>query len=252
MWARELLKANPDVPIYVIVRSFEFFKDTRVGGVDTVPLEKAEQVFCLNEAHYIYLKESHPSIAPIYFKNGIDVNEWKLIKRKKASKNRIAWICNLNFKKGIMLGVQAVHELQKVNRNITIEHIGEINSRRMFTYINYIMPYMKTQFFNYGHHSSHEFVKGFLSDKSSIISCSMVEGHPMNILEALATGCKPLIHRYPGVEFQFPDKYVWNTFDDLRRMHEEPFKPEEYRQYIVDNFDYRETYKPIAERIENG
>lgn len=251
MWARNILNADTGVPVFVIVRSFEFFKDTRVGGVDTVPLEKAAGVFALNEAHFTYLESAHPNIVPIYFKNGIDVDEWTLAKKPKDAHNRVAWICNLNFKKGVMLAVQSVHELQKVNPAMTLEHIGAVNSRRMYTYINYIMPYMKTQFFTHGHQNSHSFVREFLKDKGSLLSCSMVEGHPMNVLEAMATGCKPLLHRYPGIEYQFPDKYVWNTFDDLRRMYEEPYNPEEYRQYIIDHYDYRKSYIPVAKAIED-
>lgn len=250
LWAKALLEADLKVPVYVIIRSFEYFRDTMVFGIESVPLQKARRVFSLNEAHYAYLQDIHPTVIPVYIKNGIDVDEWALVKRDKDALNRVAWICNLNFKKGVMMAVQAVHELKKLNKSITVEHIGDLNSRRLYTYIKYIMPHMHTQFYTYGSNNSHGFVQKFLENKGYILSCSMIEGHPMNVLEAMSTGCKPLIHRYPGVEYQFPDKYVWSTFDDLRRMHQERHNPEEYRQFIIDTYDYRISYKPVVDLIE--
>jgi hypothetical protein len=73
----------------------------------------------------------------------------------------------------------------------------------------------------------------------------------MNILEAAATGCRPLIHRYPGAKYQWPKEWVWDNLDELIAMYEEPYKPEEYRDYIVEHYDYRKTYEPVVKEIES-
>ena len=78
LWARILLNANIKPPIYVICRSFEMFGDTKVGGIESVPLHKAKQVFALNESHYDLIHLHHPKVRPIFIKNGIDIDEWKI------------------------------------------------------------------------------------------------------------------------------------------------------------------------------
>ena len=72
----------------------------------------------------------------------------------------------------------------------------------------------------------------------------------MNVLEAMSVGCQPLIHNYPGAENQWDKEFIWNDFDDLIKLYEKPYEPEKYRQYIVDNYDYRKTCLPVAEAIE--
>jgi len=249
-WAKAFIDAGYD-NVFVICRSFEMFKDAQVFGVEKVNLGKAHKVFMLNEAHYEYLKENHPKVRPVFIKNGIDLDEWPLVERDNDAGHKVGWICNLNYKKGAILAPNVIAELSKIDKLLQVYHIGAINSRRAYCYIQNIMPYLHTRFFNDGYENSHDFVKKFLKDKRYILSCSMVEGHPMNILEAAATGCQPLIHRYPGAEHQWPENWIWSSFDELREMYQRDYNSQEYRDYIVKNYDYRETYKPVAEAIED-
>jgi len=117
-------------------------------------------------------------------------------------------------------------------------------------YLQNIAPYLKTAWVSYGHVNKKSYVRAFLANQKYILCSSLVEGHPMNILEAMATGCKPLIHRYPGVEHQFPENYIWNNFKDLKRLYQEESTPEKYREFVLINYDYRRTYKPVIDAIE--
>ncbi len=250
LWAKVLLEADVKTPVYVICRSFEMFEDAGVAGVSSVPLDKAKQVFMLNESHLELLKNVHKDIDPIFIKNGIDTDYWSLT--DKPINNKIAWVCNINFKKGVLLIPQVIHELMKINSNITLEHMGKTKSPRDYLYLQNIMKDMGIKYYNTCYSKERDAVKTFLSDKRYIVSCSPVEGHPMNILEAASMGCKPLIHRYPGAEHQWPEDWLWSNFDELKEKYQAPYSSENCRQYVVDNYDYKKAYLPVIQTIEEN
>ncbi len=250
-WAVLFSKWNKK-PLFVIHRSFEIFEDTNVRvSVKDIEWQNVAQLFMLNETHYPLFAEKIGNVNPIFIKNGIDLDYFPTVEKRADAKHRIAWICNLNHKKGGIIALQAIAELRKIDKLVTLNHIGRLYSKRIQLYLKCTMPYLNAVWKNYGYNNSHAFVKNFLKTCRFILSTSIVEGHPMNILEAMAMGCKPLIHRYPGVEYQFPESYVWTTFCDLRRLYVEDYKPEEYRQFIADNYDYRKTYLPVLRAIED-
>lgn len=252
-WAHYLTKFDIGKPLFVIHRSFEVFDDTKVHlRLENVGWEFVNQLFMLNENHFTMFNKKVKNVQPIFIKNGIDVDFWKIKDySKKAKSHQIAWVANLNHKKGEQLVMHAIRELQKIDSQAQMEHLGNPDSVRINKYLEYIAPYLKAVWFSQGSVKDHNFVRNFYKDKRYIINSSLAEGHPMNIIEAMAMGCQPLIHRYPGSHLQFPDKWLWADFDDLKRIYQEEYKPEEYRQYIIDNYDYRNCYIPIAEAIEN-
>jgi len=251
-WSTLFSKMVRNKPLFVIHRSFEIYEDTKFfTKIEDNDFSNIKQLFMLNQAHFTMFNKKVKNVNPIYIKNGIDLDYWKLIDRDESLRHNIGWIANINHKKGEQFAVQAVAYLKKFDGLIQLNHLGEIQSVRIHHYLNNIAPYLKSAWYSFGFHNKHEYVKQFLSGQYSILLSSIVEGHPMNILEAMATGCKPLIHRYPGVEYQFPDKWVWNDVDDLKKLYERDYKPEDYRQYIVDNYDYKITCKPVIDKMED-
>jgi len=250
-WPNVITRLKLTKPLFVIHRSFECFNDTQFGmQIKDIDWSYVSRLFMLNESHYELFKKQVPGVQPTFIKNGIDIDEWPFVHRGEESAHNLAWIANINHKKGEMLAAHAVAEIQTIDSLVQLHHIGKIDSTRISLYLENIAPYLKFIWYSEGHQNKHGFVSDFLKDKKYIFSSSLVEGHPMNILEAMATGCKPLIHRYPGVEHQFPEKYIWSSFADLLRMYREPCDPHEYRSFIAKRYDYRITYKPIIDAIE--
>ena len=174
----------------------------------------------------------------------------KFCRRPAISYDSIAYICDINEKKGIELVVQAFHELSKINSKIRLDHIGRNQDVRRWYYLESIMPHLNTAWYNHGYANSHHFVKEFLKDRGWIICSSIAEGHPMNIIEACATGCIPLIHAYPGADIQWPSEYIWANFDQLKAIYTDKHDPKKVRDFIVDKYDYRKSYKPVLEGME--
>jgi hypothetical protein len=49
------------------------------------------------------------------------------------------------------------------------------------------------------------------------LSASADEGCPYNVIEAMASGARPLVHYYVGAEAQFPKECLWRTPEGLGR-----------------------------------
>jgi glycosyltransferase involved in cell wall biosynthesis len=75
----------------------------------------------------------------------------------------------------------------------------------------------------------------WLKDKDFIFSSSLIEGHPVGILEAMSRGCRPLIYNFPGAGYLYRPNYVWTTFDDLENIFLNGPSPEEVSRFITDH-----------------
>lgn len=240
-------------PLYVILRSYEIFSADGWSDLALINWDRVSGFFMLNEAHEYVFKQRIKGIYPKFIKNGVDLDEWKFNGQAKDL-SKIALICDINEKKGIELLVQAISELSKENE-VTLEHIGRNQDIRRWYYLENIMPKLNTRWFNQGYKNSHGFVKDFLKDKGFIISTSIAEGNPMNIIEAMAMGIVPLIHNWPGAEIQFPKEYVWTTFDELRAIYKRCINNYEEeqkrcRRWAEEKYDYKKNFQVVINEME--
>lgn len=257
-WADKyaIMLTDPDIntkPLYLILRSYEIFSADGWADLAHIRWQNVKKFFMLNEAHYHPFRCRVPGIKPVFIKNGIDLEEWQMNGAMRCS-NKIAWICDINEKKGVELVVQAIAEMQKINPDITLEHIGRNQDIRRWYYLENVMPRLGIKWYNAGFKNEHGFVQDFLKDKKFIISTSIAEGNPMNIMEAMALGVIPLVHTWPGAEIQFPEACLWTTFDELRERYNAWNKHENaselMRAWAAKHYDYRTNYKPVVDAME--
>ena len=198
-----------------------------------------------------------PNVTPIIIKNGIDLSEWTPITRSVDALSRVGWICDVNEKKGVELMVQAMAVLQEDDPQISVHQIGRNQDVRRWHYLDTILPQMNITWMTHGYENSHEFVKHFLGKVGWVLSSSIAEGCPMNVIEAMATGAVPLVHRWPGADHQFPEECLWGSLSEFRRKVEylRNEKPSSIAQmargWAEKMYDYRETYKPVLEVMES-
>lgn len=80
-------------------------------------------------------------------------------------------------------------------------------------------------------------VPEWFDDKSFLISTSVIESQQLSIMEAMATGIKPIIHNFYGASEIYPRKYLFNTIDECCDMVlSDDYNPWEYRKFIEDNY----------------
>lgn len=242
-------------PLYVILRSYEIFNFGGWADLPRIKWDNVKQLFMLNEAHFHMFKRRVKDVQPIFIKNGVDLDEWSP-NGVLRNRDKIAFIANINEKKGIELVVQAIHELRKINPNISLEHLGRNQDLRRCYYLNTVLPKLNGSWFNTAYEEGHGFVQAFLADKKFIISTSVAEGNPMNIIEAMAYGVIPLVHTWPGASLQFPKECLWANFDELRdiykKLDEDDQASSRMRLWAKEKYDYRKNFKPVIDAMEAG
>jgi hypothetical protein len=76
-------------------------------------------------------------------------------------------------------------------------------------------------------------VNAFLEDKNYILSTSLHEGHPYNLIEAMARGIKPVIYNFYNASELFEEKFLFNTTDEaVQKILDDEYDSEYYRHYI--------------------
>lgn len=168
--------------------------------------------------------------------NGIDLDEFKF---RAASMNnkKIAMVCSIKNVKNIPLAAQILLNLPE---DYKIHHIGlSFNSQisgQIYSYIHNLG--LMDRFISEGSIDRSE-VPAWLEDKDFILSTSINEGNPNNIIEAMAMGIKPIIHNWPGAKDQFPDDMIFNTVDQAVNMIQYGiYNPERYRKHVEEKYSY--------------
>ena len=90
-----------------------------------------------------------------------------------------------------------------------------------------------------------EFYKGM----DYILVTSHKEAFSFAAAEGMATGAKPVLNNFFGSEW--PDRYRFNSINEaVTMLGEDEWEPEEYRQYIVDNYDLKRMLQQYDELFQ--
>jgi glycosyltransferase involved in cell wall biosynthesis len=180
--------------------------------------------------------------------NGVDLADF-LFRPDRANTEKIAMVCQLRDVKNLPLAMQVLLGLPP---SFAIHHIG-LPARDSF------FP----QFLSYAEYLGllpgrlklegtvdYSRVTAWLYDKDFILSTSVNEGNPNNVIEAMAMGIKPVIHCWPGALEQFPKSCVFNTVSEAVEMIQGgPYEPQMYRDWVHERFSLR-NFERIHEVIE--
>lgn len=242
--------------LFVVARSYEINSSHgRTNLLPNIKWENVERVFLLNETMKVFFEQIVKGKEVSFFRNGVNVDQWE-VSHETKDPTKIAFVCDLSERKGINMAVQAMHTIRKVIPNAELHHIGRTEDFRGCSYLQYNMNRLKMPFVCHGYKNDKDYVYNFLKDKKFILSSSVVEGNPMNLIEAMAMGVIPLVHGWPGAHEQFPERLVWDTMDQLKDIVEKIMNPrvlysesEDARKWAEENFDYRQTFLPVLEAI---
>lgn len=180
--------------------------------------------------------------------NAINLEKFKFYPKKKGY--HLAFVANISHKKGIPLLIQCFYELLKIDPRYKLHLAGEAQEIRFDFYLSQMIEKLnlKNKIIRYGRINN---IPKFLSDKHFIISTSPFEGCPLNILEGMACGLKPIVHSWIGAEEIFPQEFIFKTTDEfVNLVTENNYKPEEYRKFIEKKFALSNQLKMI-DRIIN-
>lgn len=242
-WAHEF----PEKRIVTYLRRFEIWQPDFMCGTNWSAVNKIIFVsnWCRSAANMMWRQaniKTCPDQEVIY--NGIDIDEFKLREKKPGTK-KIALVCSLKDVKNVPLALQILMELPL---EYELHHIGiQFSSRDTGQIMSYAHHLGLTGRFHSDGHIPRAEVQGWLADKDYILSTSLNEGNPNNIIEAMAMGIKPVIHAWPGSKEQFPNDLIFDRISGaIDIITGQCYNPVSYRdwiasRYTLDNFNKFKT-----------
>lgn len=217
-------------PTYICwVRSYELWHH----NMDSIDWSKFDKVLFTNS--YFMNMMNLPQGAMLH--NAIDLD--RIVYKRKRPGKEVLFLADLNFKKGIPLLMQVAQKLPDYNFRI----YGNVDSKRDYLYLRY---YNLPNLFVCDYEKN---INALFDRSNYILLTSPVEGNPNCIIEGMAAGLKPVIHRFIGSEKQFPESCYWNTIDDAVRMiKSKTYYSSSYRKWIETYYDMWKVY-PALEKI---
>lgn len=193
------------------------------------------------------LPDTHIEVVP----NAIPVKRYPF----DASRRRnfdIGFLGRLHYVKNPLMLIQILKKVLEQDDRYQLHIAGAVQQMEISQYLVYQAEQMgiSDHLHFYGHLAKND-VQSLLAQCSTLLSTSVIEGHPVGIMEAMASGCKPVIHDFPGARALFEPDFLFNTIDEAAAMVlNKSFEPRRYRMFISQNFEQSRQVDRLVELIE--
>ncbi|MBI9087690.1 MAG: glycosyltransferase [Desulfobacterium sp.] len=210
---------------------------------DLIFVAKHIKNIVLNQVPDLETKVGNTHIVP----NGINLDKFPFKTREKGK--NVAFVGYLNYKKGPMLLLHAFNELVKADKEYKLYVAGQFQDARYQFYFSQMIRENGLEK-NIIIEGWIDDIATWLEDKQYIVCTSVLEGHPVGLMEAMARGIKPLIHNFVGARGIYPKRYIWNSISEFVAMVlEDHYDSAEYREFIVRNFSLKRQLKAFDDII---
>ena len=265
-WANELAIALTNHPTlldgkHIICRLHSY--EALAGFVQKVKWEKIDDlIFVAKHIKDIVLQQD-PSLPGkvtniLIIPNGVNLD--KFVFRDRSKGKNLAYLGHINYKKGPMLLLHAFRELLQADTKYRLFIAGDFQDARYQLYFNQMIKEMdlakNIQFDGWVDDVPH-----WLENKHYIVCTSVLEGHPVSLMEAMACGLKPVIHNFVGARDIYPEKYLWNTIPEFCQiLTSDDYSSIEYKNYIekyyslslqIDSIENVISIAPIMNKRKN-
>lgn len=209
------------------------------GNVDTLILVAHH----IKDALKLQIPDIEERVKVRILYNGVNLDRFVYKEREKGF--NIAYIGYLNYRKNPALLLQCVKYLVDRDPRYILHVAGDYQELECRFYIEQMLDELKLRD-NIVFHGWIDNLESWTDDKQYLLSTSIHEGHPCGIMEAMATGIKPLIHHFYAAEEMYPQKYIFNTVDEFVDMvMSDDYNSAEYRKYIEDNYPLERQLREI-------
>jgi glycosyltransferase involved in cell wall biosynthesis len=179
--------------------------------------------------------------------NGIDIDRFYFCRRHRGY--HLAFIGYINYKKGPMLLLHAFRELVQIDDRYTLHVAGRFQDPRYGLYFSQMIKEMKLEA-NIHVDGWVDDIQNWLDGKQYVVCSSVLEGHPVGIMEAMACGLKPVIHNFVGARQIYPDRFLWNTIPEfIQQVTSNDYESGAYRDFIKNNYSLRIQLEKIDSLI---
>jgi glycosyltransferase involved in cell wall biosynthesis len=175
--------------------------------------------------------------------NGVNLQKFKFVARPRGK--NLACIGYLNARKNPMFLLQCMQKLHYIDPQYKLFFAGAFQDVALEQYIRYMakaLDIADVVFFD----GWQDDVNTWLEDKHYIVSASIGEGHPLGLLEGMACGLKPVIHRFPGADQLFPSEHLFNISEQFcQQVCSEHYEPERYRRFVEERYSLERQLNSI-------
>lgn len=207
------------------------------GWLSYIKFEKYDTVIFIAE-HIKSFAESKIGEIPnaVVIHNGIELDKFPMYRKEKN--NKIAWAGMIGRKKGVDLLMMLANE----NPDYEFHVAGKFDEEDIAQWIWERKPD------NFIVHEYQYDIKEFFKDKTYILNTSPREGCPMTVLEGMSCGLKPVVFDWIGAKEIF-GKNSFKDNKEFRKILEGSYKPQEYRKFVEQNYNFETTYKQIEKLL---
>lgn len=249
-WASELAVAITNLrkssPKYVVrLHAYEAFADypylIKWKNVDEVVFVSEFMKRVLNRRGLNI--DSFTNSKVIY--NGIDLKDFVFKERKPGYDIGIA--AYINQGKNIALAVQILAELVKINKNYKLHIAGEFVDTKYELYVKDLIKKCGLEE-NVKFYGWVENIGEWWKDKQYLLSTSIQEGCPYNIIEGMAMGIKPVIHDFYDAKELFESKWLFRTVEEaVKIITSDDYDSAYYRSFVKQRYSLD---RQVSEFIE--
>ena len=178
--------------------------------------------------------------------NGVDLN--KFVFKVREHGLNLAVVENIDNKKDPAAWMQVIGVLAKTDKRYVLNIAGSFQDIRYENYFDYFIKDNRLEdnvkFYGYV-----KDINQFFEGKNYILSTSIHEGHPYNIMEAMARGIKPLIHNYCGSKNQWPAELIYDFATEIPAMLNNGYDSQKYREYVEEHYSLEKQVSAAVKLI---
>lgn len=220
-------------PKFVFLRRYEFF----TGEWGQILWNKVAHLIFVNDVFRIEFENVFPEkpVKTSVIYNTVDFDKWGFREHKHG--NKIAMIGNINQRKNLPLALQILTALPE---NYELHLLGTVQCPETFMYLVQQASLNKRKIQAYGQLRP-SVVNTILDDMDYVICTAISEGNPNNINEAMAKGLKPLIHSWPGANWQYPKDLLFSSINEALALIDpkSPYESERYKLWAEERFSFK-------------
>jgi len=141
--------------------------------------------------------------------NGVDLEKFRFKDRTPGF--NLACTARIHPDKNLPLLVQCMDALRRINARYRCEVAGKVSDPALYLYLKQMVSRLNLDE-NLVFLGQVNDISQWLDNKNYIVQTSVVEGHPVGILEGMAMGLKPVVHSFYGLEEDmYPEGSVFLT-----------------------------------------
>jgi len=167
--------------------------------------------------------------------NGVDLGRIRFVERTRGT--NLAFIADMRLVKNPMLMLQCVRRLVQADSRYRLYWAGRCPDAALWQYVRHMIGALGLEGV-VRHEGWQEDIGRWLANKHYIVCTSIIESQGMGVLEGMAAGLKPVVHRFAGAEETFGAEWLFDTpWEFCERVLNGPYEPRRYRQFVTERYD---------------